>query len=299
MTVYQQGLNPLRFYAEAIIIQLALDQFFVGLANTWHLITKLCARHSVKALKRLSMTNNHVILHVPHSSTFIPTHCQFLITESELAMEVEKLTDHHTQMLFDCDGASKLVFPVSRLVVDPERFIDDPMESVGMGVVYTQTTNGNALRAISEIDRLALLNTYYHPHHTALTRMVGDCLEQHNQCLIIDCHSFPAQPLPYESDMNRPDICIGTDSYHTSAELKDCLLKVFETSGYRVAIDSPFSGSIVPLKHYHLDPRVSSVMIEVNRSLYADPLGFKRVQSDLSHAISQAATIGTYNNLGE
>jgi hypothetical protein len=50
--VNQQDLKPLWFYAEVIIIQLALDQFFVGLVNTWHLITKLCARHSVKALKR-------------------------------------------------------------------------------------------------------------------------------------------------------------------------------------------------------------------------------------------------------
>jgi hypothetical protein len=42
-------------------------------------------------------------------------------------MEIEKLTDHHTHKLFDCGRASKLVFPVSRVVVDPERFIDDPM----------------------------------------------------------------------------------------------------------------------------------------------------------------------------
>jgi N-formylglutamate deformylase len=173
------------------------------------------------------------------------------------------------------------------------------MESVGMGVVYTHTTDGDPLRAISETDRLALIDTYYHPHHNKLTRMVDSCLEQHDQCLIIDCHSFPAQPLPYELDRNRPDICIGTDTYHTSAELKNCLSKAFEGSGYRVAIDSPFSGSIVPLKHYHLDRRVSSVMIEVNRSLYASPSGFKRIQSDLSHAISQAATIGQYNNPGE
>jgi len=33
-------------------------------------------------------------------------------------------------------------------------------------------------------------------------------------------------------------------------------------------------------------------MIEVNRSLYASPSGFKRVQSDLSHAVLQAAIIG-------
>ena len=245
------------------------------------------------------MTNNHVILHVPHSSTFVPNDCQFLISASSLAMEIEKLTDHYTHKLFDYDGASKLVFPVSRLVVDPERFIDDPMESVGMGVVYTHTTDGDPLRAISETDRLRLIDTYYYPHHNKLTHMVDDCLKQHGQCLIIDCHSFPAQPLPYEADKNRPDICIGTDSYHTSTELKDCLLKVFEAFGYRVAIDSPFSGSIVPLKHYHLDRRVYSVMIEVNRSLYDSSSGFKRIQSDLSHAISQAATIGPYNKAGE
>jgi N-formylglutamate amidohydrolase len=105
--------------------------------------------------------------------------------------------------------------------------------------------------------------------------------------------------LPYENDLNRPDICIGTDSYHTSTELKDCLLKVFEAFGYRVAIDSPFSCTIVPLKHYHKDKRVASVMIEVNRSLYADPSGFKRVQSDLTHAILQAATIQPNHILGE
>jgi len=245
------------------------------------------------------MTTNHVILHVPHSSTVIPSDCPFLLTEAQLTLELDKLTDHHTQTLFNCVGATKIVFPVSRLVVDPERFIQDPMESVGMGVVYTHTTDGEVLRVISDVDRLALIDTYYHPHHAALTRIVDGCLEQHGRCLIIDCHSFPAQPLPYESDRNRPGICIGTDTYHTSAELRDCLSAAFEALGYLVAIDSPFSGTIVPLKHYHTDQRVSSVMIEVNRSLYADPNGFTRVQSDLSHAISQAATIGTYDNLGE
>ena len=239
-----------------------------------------------------------IILHIPHASTALPSEVEFLLGQEELAYEVDAMTDHHTDRLFDFPRAHRCVFPVSRLVVDPERFIDDPMECVGMGVVYTHTANGEALRAISEKDRLALINSYYHPHHTALTRMTDECLEKHNQCLIIDCHSFPAQPLPYEYDLNRPDICIGTDSYHTSTELKDCLLKVFEAFAYRVAIDSPFSGTIVPLKHYHKDKRVASVMIEVNRSLYADPSSFKRVQSDLTHAILQAATIRPNHILG-
>ena len=245
------------------------------------------------------MTTNHVILHVPHSSTAIPDDCHFLLTKAELAAEVEKLTDHHTHTLFNCAGVAKIVFPVSRLVVDPERFIEDSMESVGMGVVYTLTADGRALRDISDVDRMALIDTYYHPHHNSLTRMVDDSLEQHGKCLIIDCHSFPSQPLPYETDTNRPDICIGTDTFHTSTGLLDGLSEAFAALGYVVAVDSPFSGTIVPLKHYHKDHRVSSIMIEVNRSLYADPSGFTRIQSDLSDLIAQVATIGIFDNTGE
>jgi N-formylglutamate deformylase len=247
----------------------------------------------------INWTTDAIILHIPHASTVLPSEVEFLLGQEALAYEVDAMTDHHTDRLFDLPGAHRCVFPVSRLVVDPERFIEDSMESVGMGVVYTHTAAGEALRAISEIDRLALINSYYHPHHTALTRMADECLEKHNQCLIIDCHSFPAQPLPYENDLNRPDICIGTDSYHTSTELKDYLSAAFKALGYDVAIDSPFSGTIVPLKHYHKDQRVLSVMIEVNRSLYASPSGFKRVQSDLNHAILQAATIRPNHILGE
>ena len=240
-----------------------------------------------------------IILHIPHASTVLPSEVEFLLGQEALAYEVDAMTDHHTDRLFDLPGAHRCVFPVSRLVVDPERFIDDPMESVGMGVVYIRTAEGEALRDISDMDRSALIDTYYHPHHKKLTRIVDSCLEQHDQCLIIDCHSFPAQPLPYESDRNRPDICIGTDTYHTSTELKDYLSAAFKALGYDVAIDSPFSGTIVPLKHYHKDQRVVSVMIEVNRSLYASSSGFKRVQSDLTHAILQAATIRKNHIPGE
>jgi N-formylglutamate amidohydrolase len=245
------------------------------------------------------MTANHVILHVPHSSRAIPSGCQFLLTAIELEAELDKLTDHDTHSLFNYAGAAKIVFPVSRVVVDPERFLEDPMESVGMGVVYTRTADGKALRAISNTERLVLIDTYYHPHHASLTSLVDDSLKQHGRCLIIDCHSFPAQPLPYETDSNRPDICIGTDTFHTSTELVDGLSEAFKALGYVVAIDSPFRGTIVPLNHYHTDRRVSSIMIEVNRSLYDDPSGFARIQSDLSDLIEQAAAINLSDNTGE
>jgi N-formylglutamate amidohydrolase len=234
-----------------------------------------------------------IILHIPHASTVLPSEVNFLLGYEALAYEVDAMTDHHTDRLFDLPEARRCVFPVSRLVVDPERFIQDPMESVGMGVVYTRTADGVALRAISDVDRLSLINTYYNPHHAALTRMVDEHLEQHGQCLIIDCHSFPAQPLPYEKDHHRPDICIGTDPFHTDQALIRTMVETFETLGYAVAVNSPFSGTIVPLKHYHKDQRVASVMIEVNRSLYANPTDFSILQSVLTTVMNKAAGLAT------
>ena len=226
-----------------------------------------------------------IILHIPHASTVLPNEVAFLLGAENLAYEVDAMTDHHTDQLFDLSGARRCVFPVSRLVVDPERFIEDSMESVGMGVVYTHTAAGEALRAISEIDRLALINSYYHPHHTALTRMADECLEKHNQCLIIDCHSFPAQPLPYENDLNRPDICIGTDAFHTQPELEATLVNSFQEYGYSVAINSPFAGSLVPIDFYRKEPRVQSIMVELNRRLYSTPDKLSKLQIHLEQVL--------------
>ena len=236
-----------------------------------------------------------IILHIPHASTFLPSEVEFLLGQEALAYEVDAMTDHHTDQLFDLPGARRCVFPVSRLIVDPERFIEDSMESVGMGVVYTHTSSGKPLRQISQDQRQSLIDQYYHPHHQQLTTMASDVLSIHGRCLIVDCHSFPATPLDYETDPYRPDVCIGTDAFHTRPELEASLVNSFQEYGYSVAINSPFAGSIVPMDFYKKDRQVQSVMIEVNRSLYASPTGFKCVQSDLSHAISQASTIGPYD----
>ena len=41
-----------------------------------------------------------------------------------------------------------------------------------------------------------------------------------------------------------------------------------EKCGLSVSHNKPFSGSIVPSQYYHRDPRVLSLMIEINQSLY-------------------------------
>lgn len=219
-----------------------------------------------------------VVLHIPHDSVYIPPHVmpQFAVSEAELQHELLLMTDHHTHDLFGAGHCPNQVVRanVSRLVVDVERFADDAMEPMsvrGMGVIYTKTANQELLRQkLSEDARKALLENYYHPHHTRLEAMVEEKLARFGQCLVLDCHSFPSSPLPYEPNQDpvRPDICIGTDPFHTPDSLRGSFVSAFEAAGYKVRLDSPFSGALVPLKHYRKDPRVKAVMVEINRSLY-------------------------------
>jgi N-formylglutamate deformylase len=165
-----------------------------------------------------------LILHVPHSSKYIPD-CErqwLLLSDDELQQELLHMTDAYTDQLFAIPGAVIVRYPISRLVADPERFEDDSdevMAKVGMGVIYARTSNGHVLREPPTPDeREAVLKQYYRPHHQMLTRAMDEALTNGGSCLVIDCHSFPQMALPYELDRNpvRPDICIGTDEFHTT-----------------------------------------------------------------------------------
>ena len=222
-----------------------------------------------------------IILHIPHSSTFIPTEYrdQFVISDENLEREIRLMTDHYTDDLFastDDLKDSAVVFPVSRICVDPERFSDEIQESMsekGMGVIYTHSHDGSPIRRdLAKQERLGLLNKYYEPHHKRLETLTGERLKTNKKCLIIDCHSFPSKPLPYEFDQstNRPDICIGIDEFHTPQWLTDECVNQFKSYDFKTAINKPFSGSLVPGKYYRSNKNVLSIMIEVNRNLYLD-----------------------------
>ena len=215
------------------------------------------------------------------------------------------MTDHYTDELFSSPTieAESVIFPISRLVVDPERFTDDKQEVMskkGMGVVYTKTSDQKQLRRdISDQERKSLLNTYYIPHHKKLSDLVCRSLDSINKAIIIDAHSFPSVPLPYEFDQNpqRPDICIGTDSFHTPDVLVNKAKDIFSLAGYSVVLNQPFAGTYVPAPFYHNDPRVVSLMIEVNRNLYMDEItgskndNFTQIRDVLESLLKEVAKI--------
>ena len=219
-----------------------------------------------------------VLLHVPHDSTHIPEEVrhQFALSNSDLERELLLMTDHHTFDLFarDVPKAQVIRAPVSRLVLDVERFEEDarePMAVCGMGAVYMKTHNGRLLRhEMRDQQREKLLDEWYRPHHAALTSAVEKALKDFGRVVVIDCHSFPSHPLPYEVDQTptRPQICIGTDGFHTPERLATALLDTFAGEGWTVGLNAPFSGALVPSRYFGLDKRVAGLMVEVRRDGY-------------------------------
>jgi N-formylglutamate amidohydrolase len=221
-----------------------------------------------------------IVGHVPHSSTHVPSveRARLLVDDATLDRELLRLTDAHTDRLFAWIrdlGGTLVVNRTSRLVVDPERFPDDtqePMATVGQGAVYTRTTDGQPLRTPDDTERARLLATFFEPYHAALTAAVQAQLTRDGQCLVLDGHSFATVPLPSEADQDpeRPDLSLGTDPFHTPNALVEALALRLRDQGFRVMVDRPFAGTIVPLRWYGTDPSVTSVMLEVRRGLYMD-----------------------------
>ncbi|MDO8676466.1 MAG: N-formylglutamate amidohydrolase [Candidatus Azambacteria bacterium] len=215
------------------------------------------------------------ILHIPHSSTAIPTKKGYLSSTTELKTEIIKLTDWYTADLYQHNEAVQIIAPFSRLFCDVERFPEDRDEAMakfGMGMVYTTFDNGKILRKIDKNLKDKIFKQYYQKHHDKFLQKVEKMLKNNGQCLIIDCHSF--SNIPFERDLDktlpRPNIDIGIDSFHTPKKLLAVANEYFKNNGFSCKTNSPYAGAIVPLKYYKKDKRIQSIMIEVNRDLYLE-----------------------------
>lgn len=219
-----------------------------------------------------------VLLHVPHSSRAVPADVRagILLGDDALERELDHITDAHTAEIAATAAAAagtapwRFVNRLSRLVVDPERFPDEreEMAAVGMGAVYTRTTHRAALRPTG-FDPAPLIGRYFAPYAAGMAGAVADRLAATGRAVVIDVHSYPSAPLPYElhGDGPRPPVCLGTDAFHTPPALLGAAREAFGGFG-GVGTDSPFAGTYVPLAYYGREPRVHALMVEIRRDLY-------------------------------
>jgi N-formylglutamate deformylase len=255
-----------------------------------------------------------LVVHIPHDSMRVPEpwRSQIQLDDPALARELLTMTDAYTEELFAPSSVSRggvaFVNQLSRLVFDPERFESDeqePMSRKGMGAVYIRTSDGRPLRRadFSAAQRGEIIHRLFRPYALALEDLVSRILDTQGRCLIIDGHSFPAKPLPYEdATLERPDLCLGYDPYHASEVLFRALEQVGRRAGWSVGRNVPFAGSYVPLSRFRSDPRVRSIMIEINRGRYMDETtgakghGFDEARQMIDYLIAEALLIEAYRS---
>jgi N-formylglutamate deformylase len=240
-----------------------------------------------------------VILHVPHASRRIPSVVRrgLLLSDGDLETELDHMTDAYTDRIASQAAASAGLRPwiaeneLSRLVVDPERFLDEreEMRAVGMGAVYTRTSHGEPLRD----DDPALVETYFHPYAQAMADLVADRLDATGRAVIVDVHSYPADALPYElhGDGPRPAVCLGTDAFHTPPDLVAAALESFAACAPE--LNTPFSGCYIPTAFYGTSAQVIGVMVEIKRRSPDGPpvAGLQPVVAALTDLIGRLTSI--------
>lgn len=247
-----------------------------------------------------AVTSSSIVFHIPHASTRFPSR-EGCLRLDLIPGEVEKLTDWYTDQIFAVPGTETLRADFSRVFCDVERFFPDeaePMAAKGMGFYYTHTDGGEKFREASAF-KARVKEQYYDAHQQRLAALVDSRLEATGQCCLVDGHSFADTPCLREEcqDPNRPDICIGTDPFHTPNWLASAVVQVYRDAGYDVRVNWPFSGTMVPATHYRKDNRLLSVMIDINRRLYmrqgaAIPGAITRLKA-MTERVVTAITDGT------
>lgn len=217
------------------------------------------------------------LIHLPHCGTDIPDEYldDYLLSQEQLKKNVHEYADLYTDELFgplyDRFGGVKGKY--SRLLFDAERFFDDemePMSKLGLGWFYEKAILDEV--PLRETKNKQAIADYYHKHHRELNQLTQEKLDLYGRCTIIDCHSFSNQRYWFhDQDVELPDICIGYDEEHVDMDLVELLKEEFQF--YNVAINSPYSGSMVATDFYKKNKNVRSVMIEINKRLYLDSEG--------------------------
>lgn len=226
---------------------------------------------------------SHILFHVPHSSLKIPKVFWSICTKD--ADYISKtnllLSDYLTDKLVP-EGSKKLVFKYSRIFCDVEKFKDDSKEIMsekGMGIVYTRDCDEEITTPNKQYKR-KVIKSYYDKFHKKLDKLTTNILKKYGKCMIVDLHSYSDERVKkLFNSTNNPDICIGVDPFYTDQTLIDVTIEHFKKAGYLVEINKPYSGTIIPNKYLRVcDPRLKSIMIEINKRVYLDdPKDFQKL----------------------
>jgi N-formylglutamate amidohydrolase len=153
-----------------------------------------------------------------------------------------------------------------------------PRVGAGLGTIARVVATGETIyrRKLSFAEAEARISGYWRPYHNALSALITATVRQFGCCLLIDCHSMPAQ-VPAMGRMRPTEVVLG-DAHGTSCaplatrRVEEGLARL----GLAVRRNEPYAGGYVT-RHYGR-PRegVHALQIELARGLYMDEARIER-----------------------
>jgi N-formylglutamate amidohydrolase len=220
-----------------------------------------------------SLCRDSILIHIPHSGTDFPSEFRDSYTVPLLENDIDLCTDWDSEKLFRteyptlCPSLSKCYIDYS-CIYPPEIAL-----SLGRGPLYTHNSDGMPFRYISDQEKTYLLNEF-ESYHRRLSELIARKCEMYGICLLIHCHCFNNSLLPFEknfiSERIRPDICIGTDPYHTPGWLSELICGEYEKNGFSAELNYPYSHASVPANFHGKDMRLLTVSVMINKRLYIE-----------------------------
>lgn len=189
-------------------------------------------------------------------------------------------------------GITLLAAEVSRVYVDPNRARDDidpdllaepwpgPLApSVasrrGVGLIWTRAGPGLPLydRKLSVAEVEGRIARYWEPYHAAIAESLAAMRAEAGAAYHLSCHSMWSRGPDNSPDPGaaRPDFVLG-DREGTTCDpaFTRAVAQALEEMGYSVALNHPFRGAELVVRHGDPARGVHSLQIEINRALYID-----------------------------
>jgi predicted N-formylglutamate amidohydrolase len=171
-----------------------------------------------------------------------------------------------TRALAAALGVPAVLTRYSRLLIDPNRGIDDP--TLIMRLSDGAVVPGN--RHLDDAERARRIDLYYRPYHQAITRVIDQCLATGVAPALLSLHSFTqswkATPRPWH---------VGV-LWDRDARLAKPLLDGFRAEGDLLVGDNqPYSGQLEGdcLWQHGTQRRLANAIIEIRQDLIGDAAG--------------------------
>src|SRR3954451_23811208 len=168
----------------------------------------------------------------------------------------------------------------------------------GLGTLARVVASGEAIyrRKLSFEEAAFRVHAYWQPYHEALSGMLEATRARFGACLLIDCHSMPAQSCG--AGRGSPDIVLG-DAHGTACapRITRAAETLLTSLGDRGRRNDPYAGGYVT-RHYGR-PRegVHALQVEIARPLYMDEIRIERLprmaglQADVTRLIRNLAAV--------